>query len=201
MYNLKVNQDGSVVNQTHIAKTLKDGSFELLNVPNDETKCALLGNIFMSEGKPGKILKVNCKKRIGEKDFITAMRLVLNQHFPQDQTVGLGGVFLLKSGSVKQHVMDSFSKTPINNEMELNSWLKFYEMPAPLIALGTFVSNDALGLDLRVQHFHSFSKVGNGGHYHYDLTPDTVEYEGYFQVGEKIVRIDKPLITHQFGRD
>ena len=201
MLNLKVNADGSVINQTHIAKTKPDGSFELLTVPATESKSALLGNLFMSEGKPGKVLKVVCKKRIGNKDFITAMRLILASHFPEHQTVGLGGVFLLKSGKVKQHVMDSFSKTPITNETELNSWLKFYEMSAPLIALGTFMNRDIIELDLRVQHFHSFSKEGNGGHYHYDTTPEEVEYEGYFQIGEKLVRIDKPSITHQFGRD
>lgn len=200
MLNIKVRADGSVNNQTHIAKTKPDGSFELLTVPTEETKSALLGNLFMSEGKSGKVLKVSCKKRIGDKDFITAMRLILGIHFP-DQTVGLGGVFLLKNGKVKQHVMDSFSKTPITNEKELNSWLKFYEMSAPLIALGTFVNRDIPELDLRVQHFHSFSKEGNGGHYHYDTTPEVVEYEGYFQIGEKLVRIDKPLVTHQFGRD
>lgn len=57
------------------------------------------------------------------------------------------------------------------------------------------------GLDLRVEHFHSFSTHGHGGHYHYDTTPATVEYEGYFNVAEKVVRIDKPINTHMLGRD
>lgn len=56
-------------------------------------------------------------------------------------------------------------------------------------------------LDLRLQHFHSFSKSVWGGHYHIDTTPDIAEYEGFFNIGEKIVRIDKPINTHQFGRD
>lgn len=56
-------------------------------------------------------------------------------------------------------------------------------------------------LDLRLQHFHSFSTHGEGGHYHYDTTPDTVEYEGYFSIGEKVIRIDKPVQTHKMGRD
>lgn len=90
--------------------------------------------------------------------------------------------------------MDDFSKTPLRSEEELNNWLTFHEHTAPLIALGTFVSNEA-DLDLRLQHFHSFSKHGEGGHYHYDTTPDTVEYEGYFNVGHRIVRIDKPEVS------
>jgi hypothetical protein len=47
-------------------------------------------------------------------------------------------------------------------------------------------------MDLRVQHFHSFSTHGDGGHYHIDITPDIVEYEGYFTIGHRIVRVDRP---------
>lgn len=114
--------------------------------------------------------------------------------------VGLGGVFLIKNGKAKQHVMRNFSKTPIYTEDELNTWLKFYEMPGTLIAVGTLITDEA-DLDLRLQHFHSFSTSNWGGHYHYDTTPETIEYEAYFNVGEKIVRIDKPSVTHKFGRD
>lgn len=113
---------------------------------------------------------------------------------------GLGGVFLLKNGAARQHVMRDFSKTPIHTDDELNNWLKFYEMPGTLITLGTLITDDA-GLDLRLQHFHSFSTGNWGGHYHDDTTPDTVEYEAYFNVGERIVRVDKPVNTHKVGRD
>lgn len=115
-------------------------------------------------------------------------------------SVGIGGVFVLKNGKVHQHVMRDFSKTPIRTEEELNNWLKFYEMPAELVALGTFVTGE-FDLDLRLTHFHSFSQSHWGGHYHYDTTPDTVEYEAYFNVGERIVRIDRPTHTHKLGRD
>lgn len=52
-----------------------------------------------------------------------------------------------------------------------------------------------------MQHFHSFSHHGEGGHYHYDVTPDIVEYVGYFTVAHEIYRIDKPENTHAVGRD
>lgn len=57
---------------------------------------------------------------------------------------GLGGVFLLKQGKAKQHVMSDFSKTPICTEDELHEWMNYYEMPATLINLGTLVTNDAV---------------------------------------------------------
>lgn len=115
-------------------------------------------------------------------------------------SAGIGGVFLLKNGKVRQHVMRDFSKTPIHTEEDVNNWLKFYEMPAELVALGTFVTGE-FDLDLRLTHFHSFSQSNWAGHYHYDTTPDTVQYEAYFNVGTRIVRIDRPINTHKIGRD
>lgn len=194
MMNLKVGADGSLSNETHVARTISNrAGIELTKVPQTETRCALLGNLFLCEGKAGKVLKVTAKKRTGKENFISTMRLTLTEYFTEDKTVGLGGVFLLKEGKANQHVMDNFSKVPLNTEEELNKWLTFHEMSAPLIAVGTFVTNEA-DLDLRLQHFHSFSQHGQGGHYHYDTTPDTVEYEGYFNVGSRIVRIDKPVV-------
>lgn len=56
-------------------------------------------------------------------------------------------------------------------------------------------------LDLRMEHFHCYSNHGDGGHYHYDTTPNEVEYRGYFNIAEYMFRIDKPLETHAIGRD
>ena len=193
MTNLKVGSDGTLTNETHVARTIP-GGIELLKVPQNETRCALLGNLFLCEGKAENVLKVTAKKRTGDENFIFAMRLTLTDYFTEDKVVGLGGVFLMKEGKAKQHVMDQFSKVPLHTEEDLNKWLTFHEMRAPLIAVGTLVTSEA-DLDLRLQHFHSFSKHGEGGHYHYDTTPETVEYEGYFNVGTRIIRIDKPVVS------
>jgi hypothetical protein len=55
-------------------------------------------------------------------------------------------------------------------------------------------------MDLRVEHTHCFSAHGEGGHYHYDLTPKEVQYTGYFVVVEAMYRIDAPEKTHQARR-
>ena len=52
MPNLVVKSDGSVVQKTHIARTHdKDQSYELVALPESETKMSLLGNLFLSNGK------------------------------------------------------------------------------------------------------------------------------------------------------
>ena len=194
IYNIKVFKNGSIDNESHIARTTSSG-IELLKVPNNETRAALLGNIFLSEGKSGKVLKVVAKNRTGEENFISSMRVGLTKYYSEDKIVGLGGVFVMKNGTANIHVMADFSETPLNTDEELNNWLTFHEMPAPLIALGDFVSQQT-DFKLRYQHFHCFSKHNHGGHYHYDVTPEIVEYEGYFNVAERIVLIDKNSVSN-----
>jgi len=153
---------------------------------------ALMGNFLVTDGKPGTpVIKVNASQRKGKDDFITTLKKALQEKYGE-RPVGVGGVFLVKSGKVNMHVMPEFSKVPLNSDKEVNEWLRYFEMDAPLVCLSLFYSHDP-GLALRMDHSHCFSKDGGrGGHYHYDVSPDTVEYEGYFTLTEQIIRIDKP---------
>ena len=58
--------------------------------------------------------------------------------------------------------MPDFSPCPINNDQEVNNWLKFYSMSAPLTVLSVFISSDP-GLDLRVEHSHGWGEDGGAG--------------------------------------
>ena len=52
-----------------------------------------------------------------------------------------------------------------------------------------------------MEHTHCFSHHGDGGHYHYDVTPEEVSYLGYYAPAEKLYRVDRPKETHRIGRD
>ncbi|XP_072040997.1 ester hydrolase C11orf54-like [Amphiura filiformis] len=185
-------------NLTHMSKVIpEDDSYKVEKYQS--TNCSLMVNLFLSEGKPGKVLEIKASKRKGPENFVTCMRKTLQTKYG-DKPVGMGGTFVMEKGKAKIHIMPEFSKTPITSNEDVNNWLKFYEMKAPLIALSVFVSNDP-GLDLRVEHSHCFSHHGDGGHYHYDVTPDEVSYLGYYVPAEKIYRVDRPQATHKIGRD
>jgi hypothetical protein len=47
---------------------------EPYNITDDYPECCMYGNFFISEGKPGRVIKVHAKKRIGQLDFISAMQ-------------------------------------------------------------------------------------------------------------------------------
>ncbi|KAJ8679874.1 hypothetical protein QAD02_015661 [Eretmocerus hayati] len=199
MMNIMIDSS-KVKSLTRIASVNKnDETCVLETLKDSETRFALLANLFLCEGIPGKVLKVYAKKRTGNKDFIATMQQALAAHY-KDHLVGLGGSFIMREGKAKQHVMPDFSENPLNSTEDLDNWLHFYDMSAPLIAVGTFVSAET-DLDLRVQHFHSFSHHGEGGHYHIDTTPDVVEYLGYFNLGEVLHRVDQPVSSLQFGKD
>ncbi|EDV95959.1 ester hydrolase C11orf54 homolog [Drosophila grimshawi] len=200
IYNLSVSAENELNNGSYTA-TVRGEHEEcvLERIPSTEPRCALLLNLFVCSGETGPVLKISAKRRKGEFNFVECIRKGLEKHY-DDQVVGLGGIFLVKSGAVHQHVMRDFSTTPIHTDEEVNQWLKFYEMPAQLNAVGTLVTKEH-DLDLRLQHFHSFSFSNWGGHYHYDTTPDSVEYEAYLNVAERVVRVDPPADTHKVGRD
>ncbi|XP_050428748.1 ester hydrolase C11orf54 homolog [Adelges cooleyi] len=175
-------------------------SYELEQLPANETRFALLANFYTSNGVRGEVLRIVCEKRKGLLDFVTSIRLALST-FYGNQIVGLGGVILIENGKIKVHVMPDFSKVPINSEEDLNKWLNFFEVPSPLVCLGYLVSHDP-GLDLRPQHFHSFSEHGAGGHYHYDTDPTTIKYTAYLNVARHIYRVDQPAEgVVLFGKD
>ncbi|XP_035742224.1 ester hydrolase C11orf54 homolog [Vespa mandarinia] len=199
MMNLVISSS-EIKNETRIASVDKSSekcTLEILN--GNETRLALLANLFLSQGETGSVLKVHVKKRIGEDDFVASMQKALAHHY-ENKLVGIGGTFLINKGKVKQHVMQDFSTKSLNNVQQLNDWLRFYNMSTPLVAVGTFVSSET-DLDLRVQHFHSFSHHGEGGHYHIDTTPETIEYLGYFNLGNNLYRIDQPDKSLKFGKD
>ncbi|XP_013199568.2 ester hydrolase C11orf54 homolog [Amyelois transitella] len=197
--NGSVSQGTRIVSVEPVGAAKGSSGYLQRRLPPTETRTALLGNYLLSEGRPGKVLKVVAKKRIGESNFITAIRETLKNHYG-DKVVGLGGTFLLREGRVKYHVMPDFSTTALCSDADVDGWLHYFEMKAPLVQLGTLVTGD-LDLDLRVQHFHGWSEHGDGGHYHHDTTPASAHYEGYFTLAGSVLRIDPPADTHGLGRD
>ena len=129
-------------------------------------------------------MEIKAKKRSDKDNFVSCMRKCLASEF-STESIGLGGVFCIKKGQAKIHVMPEFSSKPLESDADVENWLRFYKMDAPFTCFSVFVSKDP-GLDLRVEHTHGLNEGKcQGGHYHYDTTADEVEYHGYFNVAER----------------
>lgn len=181
--------DGEVTNRARYAKVDEKG--ECFTAPSPSTDFGLMGNLFGSDGLPGDVLKITARTRIGEMNFTETIQAALKSAFG-DKLITLGGVFLIKVGKANLHVMPDFSKTPLKTRKEVEEWIRYYDMDAPLVCLSVLHSCEKQGWDLRAEHTHCFSEHGEGGHYHFDTTPESVEYEAYFNIARVLYRIDQP---------
>lgn len=159
----------------------------------DHDRFGLMGNFYMSQNKPGKVLKVHVRKRVGKENFTEAIRTVLLSEYGSEKPISIGGVFLINSGVAKLHIMPKhWPEEPSTNESVNNQWLKYYNISKhPLVCLSVFHSFDP-GYDLRMEHTHCYNldTEEEAGHYHYDVSPETIEYEGYFNVAQRVYRLN-----------
>lgn len=180
---------------------VRGDGYEARPLPPDETRAALLGNFLVCGGEAGPVVRVEARGRRGTRDFVTAVRDTLAAHYGQ-RDVALGGVVVLRAGTARYHVMPDFSKRAINTDKDLQAWLRFFELRAPLVNVGTLVTGAVVQeLDLRPQHFHGRGARGDGGHHHVDTSPDVAHYEALLVPAVELVRVDAPPVTHEFGRD
>jgi hypothetical protein len=187
MPNLSYKGD-KVTNLTHYAKVQASGEHFCGRLGSED--CALMVNLFGSSGHQGPVIRIHATNRIGELNFTNAITEALKTKY-EARIISMGGVFVIKRGKAKIHVMPDFSPEPLSKREEVDKWLKYYDMDPPLVCLTVFHSHDP-GLGLRMEHTHCFSHHGDGGHYHYDTTPEEVEYEAYLNVAEVLYRIDRP---------
>lgn len=200
----------NVTNLTRYAKINKgslSGSVACEKCPS--TDCALMMNLFGSSGLPGEVIKVTARKRTGSTaSFTDVIRFALHEHFGDARPVSLGGVFVIRKGKANFHVMPDFppdNELPFDSREQLNDWLTYHDFSVygdgkndEIVCLSVLHSADPdKQMGLRMEHTHCFSLGDRGGHYHYDLEDEEVEYEGYFNVAETIYRVDRPEVTLQ----
>ncbi len=182
---------------------------ECIVEPYASTHHSGLSNLFLSEGRPGPVLKVCVERRTGnERSFTQALRKSLQTHPNigdggarlETRQVGMGGVFVIEAGQIRSHIMPDYeciAHQYYDTEAEevVADFLQFYEHMGPdLLCLAVFWSGDPTGGRLHLResgehtHFFHMGALNQAGHYHYDVSPDTIRYTGYFNVAAELVR-------------
>lgn len=183
---------------------------ECIVEPYSSTRHSGLSNLFLCEGRPGPVLKVSVERRTGgERSFTQALRKSLQAH-PQiggdgapagARQVGLGGVFVVEAGRIRSHVMPDYeciAHRYYDTEAEevVADFLQFYEHMGPdLLCFAVCWTGDPTGGRLHLResgehtHFFHMGDLSQAGHYHYDVSPDTIRYAGYFNVAAELVRV------------
>lgn len=183
---------------------------ECIVAPYPSTQHSGLSNLFVSQGLPGPVLKVSVEKRTGgERSFTQALRKSLQAHAqiggdsaPSGaRQVGMGGVFVVEAGQVRSHIMPDYeciAHKYYDTEAEevVADFLQFYEHMGPdLVCFAVFWTGDPTGGQLHLResgehtHFFHMGERNQAGHYHYDVSPETIRYTGYFNVAAELVRV------------
>jgi len=200
-----------VINNNFITKESKSviamvgKNKECITEKYSATKHGGLGNIFYTDGKKGKVIKILIKGRSGEQGSLTqAIRAALIEHLQikGNDHVGLAGVFRVLKGKIKSHVQPDYAD--VKHEYYdpklmkcVKDFLQFYQpVGSELQCYSVLWTGDPTcgNLNLRESgehtHFHSYKDRQEAGHYHCDVTPDEIEYECYFNTANEIYRIN-----------
>ena len=164
-----------------------------------------LGNVFYTDGVKGKVIKIKIKGRSGEQGSLTqAMRKSLsdNLQIKDNEHIALAGVFRILNGKIRSHVQPDYKDIKHEyydpKQMKcVKDFLQFYEPVGPeLQGYCVLWTGDPTGGDLNLResgehtHFHSYTKENIAGHYHFDVTPEEIEYEGYFNTAAEVHRVN-----------
>ncbi|MDC1353432.1 DUF1907 domain-containing protein [Pelagibacteraceae bacterium] len=164
-----------------------------------------LGNVYYTDGVKGKVIKIKIKGRSGDQGSLPqAMRKALTDNLliKDNEHIALAGIFRILKGQIKSHVQPDYADIKHEyydaKQMKcVKDFLQFYEPVGPeLQGYSVLWTGDPTGgnLDLRESgehtHFHSYTKENVAGHYHFDVTPNDIEYEGYFNIAKEVHRVN-----------
>ena len=196
--NLITNESRSIIAQVDENQKCKSSKYTA-------RKHGGLGNIYYSDGKPGKVIKIMIKGRSGKQGSLPqAMRTALKENLStkNDNHFALAGVFRILNGKIKSHVQPDYDTIKHEyydpKQMKcIKDFLKFYEPIGPHFQCYSILwTGDPTGgkLNLRESgehtHFHSYKGTQDAGHYHFDVTPEEIEYECYFNIPEEVHRVN-----------
>ena len=196
--NLITNESRSIIAQVDKNQKCKSSKYTA-------RKHGGLGNIYYSDGKPGKVIKIMIKGRSGKQGSLPqAMRTALKENLSteNDNHFAVAGVFRILNGKIKSHVQPDYDTIKHEyydpKQMKcVKDFLKFYEPIGPHFQCYSILwTGDPTGgkLNLRESgehtHFHSYKGTQDAGHYHFDVTPEEIEYECYFNIPEEVHRVN-----------
>ncbi len=164
-----------------------------------------LGNLYACDGLPGDVLRIDVRRRIGDEASLpqcirrALAPLVGNV---EGRELAMGGTFNVLDGQVRAHVSPDFECIPFryyDEERDVVTrpeFLQYYDGMGPdLMCMSVLWTGDPTGgaLHLRPtgEHTHFFSTAGRSeaGHYHFDVSPESIHCRGYFQLAERVVRV------------
>ncbi|XP_075259388.1 ester hydrolase C11orf54 homolog [Convolutriloba macropyga] len=166
---------------------------------HEQNLFSCVGNLYASPPKSmnkQNLLRVRVKQRISNTSFVSILRRVISQSFP-DQIISLGGIFTVNNSRLHCHIAPEIPpiQTFVDNE-DFFRFLCYHDFDAPMTFATVFHCHDP-GLQLVKEHAHGIDRNRTKvAHYWHDLDGEEVEYKAFLAVASKLVRIDMPPSEH-----
>ena len=192
--NLTMNEYNKVTRQRSVSAIVSEG--KACQSAYQPHTCGPFQHLLISSIDPSQsaiLVEIDVQERLTadhdeENNFISVLRRTLQSY--SNQPMALGGLFRVEQGVVNAHVMPEFLDEDLTSKDQVEQWLKFYEMHAPLNCFSVLLTEDVNKAGFRLEHTHFSSEHGQAGHYHFDITPKDVRYRGYFLLCNEAVLVD-----------
>ncbi|XP_025270528.1 ester hydrolase C11orf54 homolog [Camponotus floridanus] len=195
--NATISPPENVINNSRIGYEEANTGERILKIINDpnEMKCSMLGNFYLSEGRPGNVIEVRAKGCRTSDYIITLIQSCL-YHYQNDKDIGLGGVLMTNGGRVMQLITPENYPERFRTLQDFYRWLRWHELKRNLITVGALANmpihyfghlrNEGTIFEVTDSFkFHSFSNHDAVGQFMNDVTPNETEYVCYFNVAQK----------------
>lgn len=195
VFNMTLDQYNRIVNQRSYSSVITEKDQPCQDLYPHKT-CGPFQHLMISsiDNKKSSILiEIDVQERLSDEDeeennFVSIIRRSLKEY--SKEPMALGGIFRVEKGTVKGHVMPDFVNEDLTTKAQVDQWLKFYDVDAPLNCLSVLLTEDINNAGFRLEHTHFFSNHGQAGHYHFDITPKQIHYHGYFILCDEAIMVD-----------
>ncbi|KAA3674289.1 uncharacterized protein DEA37_0001659 [Paragonimus westermani] len=171
-------------------------AFHLVDAGHGSIIGAAAGPHFLSGVNSELVVNLSCKNGLVDSNGSYCGSYDSKHHLPvstlsTSSQFAMVGQFFLCEGKPGQ---PEFCAEPLDTPDKVKNWLKFFEMDAPVISVGTALSHDPQKWKVRLEHFHCFNlERSKCGHCHYDTDGPSASYTAYLVPGKRLLRVDAPV--------
>ncbi|KAL5963336.1 hypothetical protein TSMEX_008932 [Taenia solium] len=159
------------------------------------TLISSLGQLFITEAMPGKVVEIVAHRRIGEPSIFDLIQASLyNKFSKQELPMALGCVFYLQNSGALANVLCELPQEPYHTFPCLKKYQASFNIDGPVIGVGTVLSHDPKKMGFSMASFHCWNASRLlTGHFENDVCPEKATYTVYLTPAKKLYRQDKPV--------
>ncbi|VUZ39786.1 unnamed protein product [Hymenolepis diminuta] len=156
---------------------------------------ASMGQFFVTEAKPGKVIQIEAKdRRGGQNIFDMIQRALYEEYNGEELPMGVGGVFCLQNSSAKVSLLNEVPSETYHTFPCVRKYKTSFSIEGPIIGAGTIVSHDPTTLGYMMKSFYCWNTARTlMGQFEEDDDPANACFQIYLTVATQIYRHDKPV--------